>query len=59
MTYAARNPFAKKAAVKRGPTTAKKSTKTVGKKSSMQRGSASKVKGKGTVGMKTGRGARR
>lgn len=55
---AGRNPFAKKAPAKRGPTTAKKSTKTVGKKSGAQKGAAKKVAGAGRTGMKAGRHSR-
>lgn len=60
MTVAKRNPFAKKAAVKKGTPTAKKSTKSVGKKgTSKQVGAAGLVKGKGRTGMKTGGHARK
>jgi hypothetical protein len=52
MPAAGRNPFAKKAPVKRGATTAKKSTKSVGKKSNAQ-------KGAGRTGMKAGSHARK
>lgn len=54
MTVAKRNSFKKKAAVKRGPTTAKKSTSSTGKRSGAQKGAAAKVAGSGRVGMKPG-----
>jgi len=59
MPTAGRNPFAKKAPVKRGATTAKKSTKSVGKKSNAQKGAAKLVKGAGRTGMKAGSHARK
>lgn len=55
MTVAKRNPFAKKAAVKKGAPTAKNATKNVGKKpSNRQVGAAKKVAGAARTGMKTG-----
>lgn len=55
MPAAKRNPFAKKAPVKKGVATAKKSTTNVGKKPSNKHvGAAKMVKGQGRTGMKTG-----
>lgn len=59
MTVAKRNPFAKKAPVKKGAATSKKSTVSTGKKSSKQVGAAAKVKGAGRTGMKTGSHSRK
>ena len=60
MTVAKRNPFTKKAPVKKGAPTAKNSTKNVGKKPGATHiGAAKQVKGQGRTGMKAGQHSRK